>query len=180
MTDENPLAALLARMESELGAAPAPSAAAEPRAPRDRFVVFLLGVERYAFPLANVIEISTPPPVTRIPHLPPWVLGVANLRGEILVSLDLARFLDIEAGAEPARQRLLIVRHGDAGLTAGFAVDAVEGITTLAAASAAVPALPGRAAAFLTGVVERTGELITVLDPGAVLDSAEVRRLREE
>lgn len=150
--------------ETALGApvsAPAPVPATE-----ERYIVFSLGRARYAVPIGAVIEVGSVPPVTPVPHLPPWVLGVTNLRGEILSVLDLATFLGTPSEVPAASGRMLVVRGEAEEPFAGLVVDQVAGLASFAAkhlARAATP-LDDPVSAYLAGVVERGGEVVAMLD----------------
>lgn len=56
-------------------------------------VVFRLSREWYAFSLADVREIHCDFVATRLPGVPRHVVGVVNVRGEILLAVDPARLL---------------------------------------------------------------------------------------
>lgn len=156
-----------------------------------RYVVFSLGGSDFALPLSSVVEISQALVTTRVPHLPAWVSGVANLRGDILAVLELAGCLEIPATlatptmVEAKEARLLIVRSRSGEITAGLAVDAVHGISALAeirpaaGAAGAAGELPGRGASCRAGVAERDGKPVALLDLEAIFEIPELRRLRE-
>jgi purine-binding chemotaxis protein CheW len=54
-----------------------------------------LGCEVYGVDVQYVREIGPAVQITRVPRVPAWVTGVANLRGHILSVLDLRRFFDL-------------------------------------------------------------------------------------
>lgn len=54
------------------------------RAAGEKFLVFLVGEEFYAVAARRVAEVGAAFAVTRLPNQPEWLLGVANLRGEIV------------------------------------------------------------------------------------------------
>lgn len=54
-----------------------------------QLIVFSLGGERYALEIDNVKEIVPSPRVSQLPHAPEFVKGVANIRGFVMVILDL-------------------------------------------------------------------------------------------
>lgn len=60
-----------------------------------------LGVEiggvRYLLDLVEAGEIVPLPPLAPVPLTQPWYLGLANVRGNLLGVVDLARYLDPEA-----------------------------------------------------------------------------------
>lgn len=57
-----------------------------------------IGGGRYLIDLTEVGEIVAPPPITTVPLIQSWYLGLANVRGNLLGVIDLARYL----GQEPA------------------------------------------------------------------------------
>jgi uncharacterized repeat protein (TIGR01451 family) len=156
-----------------LGAAPAPVAGDELE-----FVVFTLAGTDYAVPIGNLVEMSRPLPVTPVPNLPEWVLGVANVRGDIVSLVDLRLFLGLERCERPAQQRLLVVRARGEDMTTGLLVDQVRGLRRLPASSFEALAAPvtDRVGAYLQGLAEYGGRLLAVLDLDRLLLSAEMRQ----
>ncbi|MBN2247600.1 MAG: purine-binding chemotaxis protein CheW [Coriobacteriia bacterium] len=56
---------------------------------------FRLGQEWYAVPIAMVREIHNEYAITRIPRVPDYILGVVNVRGEIVSVTDLAALIRV-------------------------------------------------------------------------------------
>lgn len=76
-------------------------------------------------PRADVREVLTPPEYTRVPGAKPWLLGIANVRGDLLPLIDLRRLLGGEATAIQRSTRVLVYNAADT--PAGFLVDEVAG-----------------------------------------------------
>lgn len=74
------------------------------------------GDRRIGLPAALVREVARLPRLARVPHAPPALMGLANVRGAVLPVLSLARLFDEEAGGE---RRLVVI---DAGEPIGLAV----------------------------------------------------------
>jgi chemotaxis signal transduction protein len=85
------------------------------------------GGEHYALPVANVREIAQLDQVTPVPGALDAVLGVWNLRGDVMAVLDLATLLGLESSEEPAR--VLVAEDGE--LHVGIAVESVLDVRTL-------------------------------------------------
>jgi chemotaxis signal transduction protein len=83
--------------------------------------------EVYAMPVAYVREVTPFGEVLPVPGTRPEILGVRNLRGQILPVVDLAALLGIER-TTPA-ERLLIVADDDR--RAGFTIDEMADVTEL-------------------------------------------------
>src|SRR5215211_3190795 len=122
-----------------------------------------LGRERYAVPIANVLEIADVGEVAPVPGAPAAVLGVRNLRGQVMPVIDLSRVLGVEASERA--QRLLVAEEG--GRQAGLAVDLVTDVESLPDADedAASPCLSGAA------LVD--GALVGVVDVAALFDAVQ-------
>jgi len=83
--------------------------------PKDRSaVIFRLGVEWFAVATAAFDEVVEPRPIHALPHRRnPAILGIANVRGELIVCLSLGRVLGVaedDARDASKRRRLLVLR----------------------------------------------------------------------
>ena len=117
--------------------------------------------EAYAIPVEHVLEIADLGQVRAVPGARPELLGVRNLRGQILPVADLARLLEIPRTVPPGR--LLVAEAG--GRRAGFAIDEVSGVGELADPAEATES------GLLAGALFGDGDLIGVIDVPRVLDS---------
>ena len=52
-------------------------------------IVFKLGTEEYGIRIEQVKEVTVTPEIARMPKTPPFIKGVANVRGDILAIMDL-------------------------------------------------------------------------------------------
>lgn len=84
-----------------------------------RGVGYRIGHKRLASGFNEVVEILPMPQVTAVPGAQPWMLGVANIRGNLLPIVDLKQFLEGERTVIHEGQRVLIVRQpgGDVAVT---------------------------------------------------------------
>jgi chemotaxis signal transduction protein len=86
-----------------------------------------VGDESYALPVEHVLEVAELGEITPVPGSQPAILGVRNLRGQILPIVDLATIFGIRGSGNP--QRVLVAESG--GHRAGFAIDDVSDIEQL-------------------------------------------------
>lgn len=56
---------------------------------RIQLIVFKLGEEEYAIPIDHIKEVVLTPAIAKIPQTPPYIKGVANIRGSIIAIMDL-------------------------------------------------------------------------------------------
>ncbi len=127
-----------------------------------------LGVaaETYAMPVEHVLEVSGLGDVRAVPSAPAELLGVRNMRGQILPVVDLALLLGIPRAARPSH--LLVAEAG--GRRAGFAIDEVKGVGDLADPAEETES------DLLAGSVLSDGDLIGVIDVPRVFDSLDGTR----
>lgn len=134
-------------------------------------VVTRMAGGRYAFPMAGVTEVGRLCEVTRLPHLPPFVVGVANWRGRLLAVVDVRGLLGQAAPPEfDSAARVVIVGHN--GIVTGVLTEQVEGVLDIdlaclqppptSASASAVPLLKGQ-------VIDLTGP-VSVIDVEAICD----------
>jgi twitching motility protein PilI len=76
-----------------------------------RGVGYRIGTRRLASGFGEVLEILPIPQVTPVPGAQPWMLGVANVRGNLLPIVDLKQFLEGERTVLHEGQRILLVRQ---------------------------------------------------------------------
>ena len=122
-----------------------------------------VGAEAYALPVENVLEVAQLGQIAPVPGSGPYVLGVYNLRGEVLPVFDLSKLFGIEQEGEP--DRLLVTEH--AGRKAGFAVSEVSDVGELP------DAVQEAESEFLAGASLFQGELIGIIDVPRVFDALE-------
>jgi purine-binding chemotaxis protein CheW len=151
-----------------------------------RFVCAWAGGLRVAFGIEEVQEVLAPRSVTRLFHTPPAVLGVLNLRGDILPALDLAALVgespsSVATGSE---ERFLVLRSiAESGAKpTSFAVR-VQKLDPLRDAGSGevmpLPAgIPERAARVSRGMVAGQGPAVLVLDAAKIAGLEEIAALR--
>jgi purine-binding chemotaxis protein CheW len=125
-----------------------------------------VGLERYAFAVAQVREVEERGEVTPVPGSPAAVLGVRSLRGTVLPVIELAVALGLP-GVEPGPY-LLVAQDGD--LVAGLAVHEIIGVEPLPEDLEEVgdSGLVGRALVDeeLVGILDARQLLLAVTGPG--------------
>jgi purine-binding chemotaxis protein CheW len=145
----------------------------------EQHVIFSLAGTEYAAHIGNVTEIGKPLEATPVPNVPDWVLGVVNLRGDIISMVDMRAFLGMEPTGYGQDKRMLVAQARRGELVAGLVVDRVTGIRYLDKARIAEPAAPieDRVAPYLRGVYEHEGHLLVALDFDRLLLSPEMRQV---
>jgi purine-binding chemotaxis protein CheW len=139
-----------------------PEEPAGPDVEGQSIMVFRIGRERYAVPLASVSEVITGAAVAPVPGAPGRVAGVIQVRGEIRPALNLAHALGLSEGygSDPATVLLFRRQGREVGLRTG----PVEDIRTLGAAARRPAPETARHAVWMTA------DLVMVLNVDALVD----------
>ncbi len=143
------------------------------------FVTFQLADSYFGIPMEHVTEIQRVPRITHLPHVPDWIQGVANLRGNIVSVVDLRTILELpptDAGA--ASRRLIIAQSLVDEMDSGLIVDRVLGIRNVPQSRIAPPTAPVNDAVsqYLSGVAEIDERLFVLLDVEKLLLSEAFRQ----
>ena len=144
-------------------------------------VTFHIDGEEYALPVKDVQEIIRPPEISRIPHTPGYVEGVASLRDRVIPIVNLRTRFAIGGCAVDDDSRVVVVNVGAAVI--GMQVDAVSEVLNLPADAMAVPpALLGADGSDqLLGVakLDKGRRLIMLLDANRILPLADLGLLTD-
>lgn len=77
-------------------------------------VVFPVGKEEYAFEIGQIKEVVPVPPISPVPQTKVYILGVANVRGNVLAVVDLARKFGLKkAGEEDHIKYVIVIKSED-------------------------------------------------------------------
>ena len=86
-----------------------------------------IGADRYLLDLTEAGEIVPVPPLTAVPLTQAWYLGLANIRGNLVGVIDLARYLGQGETAAGADSRI-VTFAGALGFNCGLLVSRVYGL----------------------------------------------------
>ena len=90
-----------------------------------RGIGFRIGQRYLVSGINEVNEILTPPALTIVPGTRGWLLGVANVRGNLVPVIDLKQYLEGDRTQITDASRVLLVRQ--AGGSVGLLIDEVLG-----------------------------------------------------
>ncbi len=161
----------LTPLQRALAEAPEKSRAQAVR-PDEEFFVFKLGAVTLAVLSKHVREVSRLSPMTPLPRVPSFVLGVVGNRGQVMPVIDLLRFLQ-QGESKATRGGRLFVGEAS-GLLVAFLADQVIGLRRIFVADKLPPPAGGGAAnEFLVGIVQhRELGSLSLLDLPKVLIAA--------
>jgi purine-binding chemotaxis protein CheW len=98
----------------------------------EKYVVFHLDEKLYGVRSNRVSEVVGSIPITPLPNVPEWLLGIANLRGDIISVVDLRKLFKKNT-QNPPKTRLIVFRSNKSDTSIAFVVDKLNEIVTLQA-----------------------------------------------
>lgn len=128
-------------------------------------VEFSMRGRRYAFEAAMVREVASLTTFSRLPGAPPVVLGLVNVRGDILSLLDLHLLLGLPTGSDRVGELVVLQREG---ISLAVLIDSLEGTRSVSAASfeEAPEGSPGTRSRIVQGIA---GDGLVLLGAGSIL-----------
>ncbi|MDR0747921.1 MAG: chemotaxis protein CheW [Helicobacteraceae bacterium] len=140
-------------------------AASEPDKSNDdviQLVCFLVDDEEYAVPILSIQEIIKPIEATRVPSTPDYVLGVFNLRGNVLPLIDLRRKFGRPKSAYTDETRFIVIKNRNQ--VSGFVIDKLtEAIRLKESDIDPAPESMDSDENHIYGVGKRSDSIITIL-----------------
>jgi purine-binding chemotaxis protein CheW len=137
-----------------------------------QLVTFLLKDEEFGFDIMTVQEIIRLPKMAKVPRMPAYVDGIANLRGVVLPVIDMRTRFGVERAQETDRTRVLVVDIG--GIKTGLRVDRVKQVSRVMRSEIEPPpeAIRGTTSDYLEGVVKLDNgqRIVMALNAGQVCD----------
>jgi purine-binding chemotaxis protein CheW len=129
-----------------------------------QFCTFLLDGYLFGIPVPQVQEVIRFHQMTPVPLAPPAVKGMINLRGQIVLAIDLRRRLSLEERAEAELPMNVVVRTPDGAVS--LLVDEIGDVIEVEQLSFEAPpeTLRGTVRAMILGVHKLERRLLHVLD----------------
>ncbi len=150
-----------------------------------QLVVFKLKDQEYGIFIEHIQEIIlVPEKINKVPHTPPYIEGMINLRGGILPVIDMRKRLGEEPEERKDSQRILVLTME--GIKTGFIVDSVKEVLSFPVSKIEPsPKMSERQAELMDKVInlEDEGRIILIINAEKLLTEEEldeIKELREE
>ena len=132
-----------------------------------KMVTFFLGGKDYSIDIMKVKEILKENKFTFVPNTLPYVVGVYNMRGDIIPIIDLRKmfYLPVDVKKQQVEEEVIILRLDD-GLILGIIVDSINKVLGISSDNIQPPhPLFGDInIKYIAGVVEHEKQLFIMLD----------------
>lgn len=133
---------------------------------RVEIVEFMLAYERYALESKWVREVYPLRDITPLPGTPGFILGIINVRRQIVSVVDLKKFFDLPPRGLTEFNKVIIIANET--MEFGLLADAVPGVRSIPRdeIQPPLPTLTGIRAGYLQGI---TADRLVVLDGAKLL-----------
>ncbi len=145
-----------------------------------QYVAFRVADEVYGLPIDAIDEIAKVFDTTPVPRTADFVLGIGNVRGNVIPVIDLPTRLRLSGSERSRATRVLIVRH--LGELYGIVVDSVSQVVPIPPENLedAPGAIGGTRAEYIAALARHGGHLVIILNLDTLLDADDfVRRLEQ-
>ena len=132
---------------------------------------FRLGEEIYGIDVMRIREVLRFTEITPVPGAPYYVLGIINLRGNVVTVIDTRTRFSLQRAEVDNNSRIVIVEVDKQ--VVGMLVDSVDEVTYIK--SSEIEKAPNvgneETAKFITGVCNKNDELLILIDLERMIDS---------
>ncbi|MCC5857883.1 MAG: chemotaxis protein CheW [Ectothiorhodospiraceae bacterium] len=139
----------------------------------NQWVTFSLAEETYGIDVMRVQEVLPMSEIAPVPGAPPYVLGIINLRGNVVTVIDTRMRFGLESRETDSASRIVVIETDTQ--VAGILVDSVAEVVSVQAEE--VDAAPNvgneESSRYIYGVVSRGDELLILVDVNKLLTKEE-------
>ncbi len=134
----------------------------------DSYLTFKLGNETFAANVAHVLHILGIPEITKMPNSPDYVMGVMNLRGQVLPVIDPHPRFKIEDQEETKDTCIVVIEieNEEERYQLGFLVDTVQEVVEISEKEILPPPELGTQynSKYIDGVIQTGDKFILILN----------------
>jgi purine-binding chemotaxis protein CheW len=143
-----------------------------------QWVTFKLQEETYGINVMQVQEVLRYTEIAPVPGSPDYVLGIINLRGNVVTVIDTRSRFGLEPAEVTDNSRIVIIEAEKQVI--GILVDSVAEVVYLKASEIDTAPNVGtdESARFIQGVSNREGELLILVDLNKLLSDEEWEEIR--
>ncbi len=148
-----------------------------------QYVTFSLGEELFGVEVTRTREILSLTPVTKVPQTPDYLLGVINLRGQVVPVVDMRLKLGLPAGAETEDTCIIVVevQVEDESIVVGALADAVREVLEVRSDQIEPPPRLGTRlnTEFITGMGKFDDQFIILLNMDRIFNTGEIALVQD-
>lgn len=142
-------------------------------------VIFKLGEEEYGMDISKINAIEKYTGVVPVPNAPSYILGILNLRGDVVPVYSLRKKFGMPEAARDDKTQLLVTKQD--GMLVGYKVDSVSEIVELQEEELQeVPLIVRNSeTSYAKGVANTSERMVLLLDNERILSAQEMERMKD-
>ena len=149
-----------------------------------QIVVFKQGEEEYAMHIDQIKEVVITPGITKLPQTPEYVLGVANIRGNIIAILDLEQKFGLKKdGTREGREKNFTLVIESEEFKMGVLVNDVPNTLSVYESeieeSLNVIHDSSMEQNYIKGIVKKDGRLIIMIDTLKIVNASDMNSIAQ-
>ena len=144
-----------------------------------RVLSFFLGEENYCIKVEEARGVVVPGSITKVPNTPEFIIGVMNLRGEIITLIDIRHFFNLTETQRIEDMKIIVTDVE--GSPVGILVDRIGKAFEIGRDAIQPPlaTLKGSLAEYTKGQIQLDKRVLVFLNLDKILDNAEINRLKK-
>lgn len=145
---------------------------------KGKYLTFALGDEQYAIEIRHVVDIIGIQDITEIPNQPEYIMGVINLRGKIIPTMDVRKRFNKSFNDYNNRTCIIVVELN--AVSVGLIVDMVLEVIAIPDEQIAEPPTFNTdfKNKFILGIGKIQNDIVIVLDSDKLLNEGEIDEVR--
>lgn len=145
----------------------------------ERDIIFHVGEEEYGFDVQMVTAIEPMMDIVPVPNAPACVMGLMNLRGEVIPVYSLRKRFALEEYNDMAKNKLIVTRHD--GKSLAFKVDEVLEMHDFEDSDISATPVIAKSAktSYVRSVANKKGKLVLLLNPAGMYEGDEEAQMEE-
>lgn len=141
-------------------------------------VCFKIGEEEYGLEILKVQEILKLPKVTKLPKSADYILGVIDLRGQVIPIINLSTKFGIKDHSQSDNLRAVVVEINNKKV--GLAIDSVSHVVRIDSKDIEPPPpiVRGISGKYITGIAKIESGFIVILDIDQIFSHEELNTIQ--
>lgn len=146
---------------------------------KDKYLTFHIDKENYGIEIRHVIEIIVMQEITVVPDMPDFIIGVINLRGQVISVMDIRARFKMEAREYDDRTCIIVVKIND--ISIGLIVDTVNEVIDIPESQMDPPPKThsGIGSSYIKGMGKVDNSVKILLDIEKILYEEELEQVRK-
>lgn len=135
----------------------------------EKYLIFFLDGEPHAVRSKQVAEAAPPLPIVKLPNAPEWLVGIANLRNEIISVVNLPVLLKKQRTTAAPKSKLVVLHSQHSAPNFAFLADRLSEIITLQ--DKEIQSVDDEAAPYIFGKAVHPAGNLNLIDTEKILAS---------